>query len=176
MTGADIARRARIKSSRLKVPCKKFSGAMATELLRQALTDMGLTTSARDVFVQGVPQEIDLIIPHQDEQPALGLMYKPYQVAVALEIKKKGIFGEQSLQKIRNNFNHLHDLGIACAYVTLEERTTYRYRATKDNLGFPCFTLAWYSRENGPIEDRGEWDKLLAFIHERLLGQRGIAD
>ena len=124
----------------------------------------GLPSSA-GYNIRGTPLEIDLIVPHQGEEPTLGLLYEPEQVAVALEIKKMGSFGEQTLETIRRNFNQLRDLKVACAYVTLEERKSFRHKATEENIvGFPCFTLAWHTVMDGPLEDTQDWNRLLTFI------------
>jgi hypothetical protein len=165
MTGEEIVRQARSASKALKLTSRKFSGAMTAELMKRALADDGIPTSPRDVFIRGTPLEIDLIVPYHGEEPTLGLLYEPRQVAAALEIKKMGSFGEQTLQTIRNNFNRLRELGVACAYVTLEEHKSFRHKATEENLGgFPCFTLAWHTVMDGPVEDTQDWDRLLTFL------------
>ena len=129
----------------------------------------GETTSARDVFIRGTPLDVDVIVPHRGERPTLGILYDPAQVAVALEIKKMGSFGKGTLQAIRTNFNQLHDLGVSCAYVALEERKTFRWRATQENIGgFPCFTLAWHKSHDGPLQDTEDWNRLLEFIQESI--------
>lgn len=166
MTGEEIVRQARNASKDFRLKCRKFLGAVTTELMRKVLADEGIPTSARDVFIRGIPLEIDLIVPHRGEEPFLGLLYEPRQVAAALEIKKSGSFGEQTLQTIRNNFNLLHQLKVKCAYVTLEERKSYRYAASEENLGFPCFTLAWHKDTDADVETTGHWEKLLAFLRE----------
>ena len=85
-----------------------------------------------------------------------------------MEIKKMGSFGEQTLQTIRKNFNRLRELKVACAYVTLEERKSYRHKASEENLGFPCFTLAWHKVMDGPLEETKDWDRLLVFLRQRV--------
>jgi hypothetical protein len=168
MTGEEIARQARSASEDFELTCRKFSGAMTTELMKKALGDEGIATSARDVFIRGVALEIDLVVPWRGQEPTLGLLYEPKQVAAALEIKKSGSFGEQSLQTIRKNFNLLRGINVACEYVTLEERETYRYKATEENIGgFPCFTLAWHKGAEELVETR-QWEKLLTFLRQRL--------
>jgi hypothetical protein len=169
MTGEEIVRQARSASKRFQMKSRKFSGAMTVELMKTVLATERITTSARDAFILGTPLEIDLIVPRRGEKPTLGLLYKPRQVAAALEIKKTGSFGKHGIQTIRNNFNRLRELKVACAYVTLEERKSYRYKATKKNLGgFPCFTLAWHKVTDGPLEDTQDWDKLLTFLRKRI--------
>jgi hypothetical protein len=169
MTGEEIVRQARSASKDFQLTSRKFSGAMTAELVKKGLLDAEIQTSARDVFIRGTPFEIDLIVPYRGEEPTLGLLYEPRQVAAALEIKKMGSFGKQTLQTIRNNFNRLRELKVACAYVTLEERKSFRYKATEENLGgFPCFTLAWHKVSDGPLEDTQDWDKLLTFLRKRI--------
>lgn len=167
MTGEEIVRQARNASKGFQLTSRKFAGAMTAELMKRVLADEGILTSSRDVFIRGTPLEIDLIVPYQGEEPTLGLLYEPKQVAVALEIKKMGSFGEQTLQTIRKNFNQLRDLKVACAYVTLEERKSFRHKATEENLGgFPCFTLAWHKVMDGPLEDTQDWNRLLTLIRK----------
>jgi hypothetical protein len=166
MTGEEIVRQARNASKGFQLRSSKFSGAMTAELMKRVLADEGIATSARDVFIRGIPLEIDLIVPYRGEEPSLGLLYEPRQVAAALEIKKMGAFGELTLQTIRKNFHQLRELGVACAYVTLEERKNYRHAASEDNLGFPCFTLAWHKVMDGPLEETRDWDRLLAFLRQ----------
>ena len=169
MTGEEVVRQARNASKGFQLISRKFSGAMTAELIKRVLADEGIPTSARDVFIRGIPLEIDLIVPHSGPVPSLGLLYEPQQVAVALEIKKMGAFGEQMLNTIRRNFNMLRELKVKCAYVTLEERKTYRHKATEENIGgFPCFTLAWHTVMNGLLEDTKDWDRLLTFLRQCL--------
>ncbi len=49
--------------------CNKFEGHLAVETLKQALADEGIASSARDVFVKGVPVELDLLIPRIGASP-----------------------------------------------------------------------------------------------------------
>lgn len=99
----------------------------------------------------------------------MGLLYEPEQVALALEIKKSGSFGVQTLQTIRSNFQQLSKLNVNCAYVTLEERESFHHKATKENLdGHECFTLAWHKVTDGPLEDRNDWNRFLTFIRSRI--------
>jgi hypothetical protein len=168
MTGEEIVRQSRNASKGFELKSRKFSGAMTAELMKKVLADEEIPTSARDVFIRGIPMEIDLIVPHRGEQPSLGLLYEPRQVAAALEIKKMGSFGDKTLQTIRKNFKQLRELKVACAYVTLEERKSYRYAASAENLGFPCFTLAWHKAMDGPLEDTQDWERLLTFLRERV--------
>ncbi len=164
MTGEEIVRQVRNASDAFEPTCRKFAGAVTTELMKKFLADEGIAASARDVFIRGIAIEIDLIVPHRGQKPTLGLLYEPHQVAVALEIKKSGTFGKQSLRTIRKNFRQLSKHRVKCAYVTLEERKTYRHKATKENIGgFPCFTLAWHKGEDVLMETR-DWDRLLAFL------------
>jgi hypothetical protein len=109
--------------------------------------------------------KIKLLSSESGQEPKLGLLYEPGQVAAALEVKKMGSFGEKTLETIRANFTKLRDLKVCCAYVTVEERDSYRHKATEENLGgFPCFTLAWHKVSDGPLQDKQDWDRFLAFL------------
>lgn len=167
MRGEEIVEKARKAKHDFGANCpKKFAGAVVIEILRAALHDEGIITSPRDVFVRGIPVEVDLIVPYKGEKPFLGLLYEPKQVAVALEVKKSGVFGEHALNKIRFDFVQLHEAGIRCAYVAFEERQSYRWKATVENLDFPCFTLAWHKKMDGPLEPTQDWERLVAFLRE----------
>lgn len=167
MRGEEIIEQARKAKRDFGTNCpKKFAGAVVIEILRSALHDEGIITSPRDVFVRGIPVEVDLIVPYKGEEPFLGLLYEPKQVAVALEVKKSGVFGEHALNKIRFDFAQLRESGIRCAYVTFEERQSYRWKATVENLGFPCFTLAWHKKTSESLEPTRDWESLVAFLQE----------
>jgi hypothetical protein len=43
--------------------CYKYAGAITVEVLRLALQHYGFLVSERDVFICGVPFEIDLLMP-----------------------------------------------------------------------------------------------------------------
>jgi len=176
MTGEELVREARMASKGFQSKCRKFSGAVAAELLKRALEDEGVLTSARDVFIRGVPLELDLVIPYSGQEPTLDLLYEPEQVALALEVKKSGSFGERTLQAIHSNFEELGKFNVKCAYVTLEERKSYRHKATKENLGgHECFTLAWHKASDGPVEDTNDWNRLLTFIRSRISAANTLA-
>jgi len=158
-----IARACGLKTD-FGVKCSKFAGAVSVEILRAALAHEGIPTSPRDVFVQGLPVEIDLVIPRPGEEPTLGVLYRAAQVAAALEIKNSGSFGDKTIQKVRADFGLFHEAGISCAYVTLEERHGYRWALSSESIGHPCFTLGWHKAAAGPFEVTEDWEKLLIFL------------
>lgn len=150
---------------------KKFGGAAAIEILRAALGEEGIDTSRRDVFIRGIPLEIDLIIPTKNATPWLELLYEPQDVVVAIEVKKLGAYGEQGRDKIRGDFVRLRKAGINCAYVTFEDRENYRWRPTKETLDAPCFALAWHKIIDGPLEPTKEeegWEALVSFLLDAI--------
>jgi len=163
MTGKEIVEQVRDASDGFQVTCRKFAGAVTAELLKKFLAEEGISTSARDVYIQGIPLEIDLIIPRRGQKPKFGLVYQPTQVAAALEIKKNGSFGEPTLLTVKQNFNRLRGEGVKCAYVAIEERKTFCWKATEENIGgFPCFTLCWHKGDN--LTDTKDWERLLTFL------------
>lgn len=59
----------------------KLAGAVTLEIIKSVLAVEGIPTSARDVFVKGVPVEIDLIVPRRGANPSLGgILYEASQV------------------------------------------------------------------------------------------------
>jgi len=169
MTGLQLVERARQLEATFGVkPPNNFSGAATVEILRAALSSKGNPVSSRNVFVRAVPVEVDLLVLRNTAEPFLGLLYEPQHVAVALEVKKTGTFGEDSLLKVKNDFGLLHKAGVSCAYVTFEERHGYRWAASKECLGFPCFTLAWHRKTAGPLEPTEDWERFLAYLKDSL--------
>lgn len=160
----EVVRRARQAKESFGTKCPKFAGAATVEILRDALTAASIPTSPRDVFVRGIPVEIDLIIPRTQQPPSLRLLYEPEQVAVAVEVKNSGSFGEGALRKVASDFKRLAEAGIRYVYVTFKERRDYRWAASTERLRFPCFTLALHRATGGPYEMTGEWDALVAHL------------
>jgi hypothetical protein len=147
---------------------KKFGGAVAVEILRRKLQCCSIASSRRDVFVRDVPVETDLVIPYAGERPLMELLYEPHQVAVALEVKKSGIFGARGIQAIRRSFNLLREKGVCCAYFTFEDMKGYKFAGTPESLGCRCFTMAWHKTSEGPFEPTEEWKAFVDFLRERL--------
>ena len=166
MRGEEIVMQARSASERFGT-CGKFAGAATVEIVKQILAEEGIPTSVRDVFIQGLPVEIDLVVPRAGAEPLLnGLLYEPTQVACALEIKLSGLHSKKDVPSIIRNFDRAKALGVPCGYVTLGERKSYRDKATEENLGFPCFTLTWHTAKT--LSDTGDWPRLLTFLHQQL--------
>jgi len=82
----------------------KFSGAVTIELIRKALLSHGINTSYRDVFIKGIPLEIDLLIALPGTIPEHALLYKPEDVLVVFEIKNAGSFGDENINRIKSNY------------------------------------------------------------------------
>ncbi len=147
--------------------CGKFAGAATVEIVREALADEGIATSMRDVFIKGLPVEWDIVIPLPSAKPSLnGLIYEPWHIACALEIKLSGLHGQEDVPRMAYNFERARLVGVPCAYVTLGERMSYRHKATPDNLKFPIFTITWHTANT--LTDTGDWQKLLLFIRGQL--------
>jgi hypothetical protein len=146
--------------------CKKFAGALTVELLKELLERNGIPTSARDVYIENVPVEIDLLIPKAGAVARHGLLYRTEDVLVALEVKNSGSFGEDTIEKAGKAFGLIRAASprIQCAYVTLHERRGYKHEVTEENLKHPAFTLFWYegsAEQNRHYEPSGDFAKLL---------------
>jgi hypothetical protein len=165
MTGEEIANRA-WDTCEIFGKCNKFAGAATIEIIKEALASEGIPTSVRDVFIKGLAIEWDLVVPRPRAAPTLnGLLYESPDIACALEIKLSGLHSQEDVPRMSQNFEHAKALGVSCAYVTIGERKSYRYRATPENLLFPAFTLLWH----GPIpEDTHDWERLVHFLRAQI--------
>jgi hypothetical protein len=165
----DAANAAR---QRFGAKCTKYIGAVTVELIREALRNQGLTVSARDTFILGVPVEVDLILPRPDASCEHGLLYRPEDVLIALEIKNSGVYGADALDHIKQAFDLIRkgDPAIWCAYITLTERKGYKYAATSENIGASTYTLFWHNGSSigRRYESTGDWERLLADIKHEL--------
>jgi len=150
--------------------CRKFTGAVTVEVFRAFLIRHGFAVSLRDVFIRGVPVEIDLLLPAKSAAAKHRILYEPDQVICALEVKKLGSFGEPAVKAIKKNFDAItqRHSNIRCAYVTLEERKGYTRIPTQSKIGYPCFTLFlhWTTKGNLQREATGDWTRLLGFLHK----------
>jgi hypothetical protein len=152
--------------------CSKFAGAICVELLRERLGRHGIITSNRDVFINGVPVEIDLLIPKPGAVPRHGLLYEPGDVLAAFEVKNSGSFGESTILKTRSSFAKIKSKhkSIYCAYIAIAERHNYRWRVTEENLGSPVYTLFWHNGGvNRTYEASGDWSRLIADLKHHVL-------
>jgi hypothetical protein len=148
------------------VQSKKFTGALVVEILRYAFREHGIETSRPNVYLKGLSSELDLIIPRRGANVGFEILYRPADVLAVLEIKASGLFSKEESPKISKVFRNIQLLNprIFCAYVTMSERQTYRYKATEETLGFPVYTLAWHRGpdENRKYEITGHFSKLVS--------------
>ncbi len=150
--------------------CNKYIGAFTTELIREKLNDSGIRVSAKDVFMRGVPIEIDLIVHREGVLPQNGILYEPEDVLVTIEVKTSGAYGEKTIQTIRQNCEEIRQANskIKCCYITLSERKDYKWAATDANTGCETYTLFWHE---GPDSKRvnistGDWERFLLNMTE----------
>lgn len=126
-----------------KTNCTKLVGALTIELLRTELSDSGLSVSGRDVFIESVPYEVDLLITKKGAIGEANTVYHPNDVLAVLEIKFRGSYGNESNNHVKTVFDSVRDVNvnIQCFYVALSENQRYKHRATSENLGYECFEL-----------------------------------
>lgn len=158
---------------RQKNRCTKFVGAITVEILRKEFIKLGLNPSNRDVFIEDVPNELDLLITKHGIIPEENLIYRPDDVLVVLEVKFRGSYGSSSIADIKNVFDSIRGINqkIDCLYVSVSENRHYKYRATLSILGYDCYELLTRDTnleselEKNRISPTGDWLKLA----ERLL-------
>jgi hypothetical protein len=161
------------------VKCAKFAGAVTVEVFRKALVDKGFAPSPRDVFIRGVPVEVDLLLLRKGVGATDRILYEPSEALAAFEVKSRGSFGARSIESIRRSFTAIQAANskIACMYVTLAERKNYKWRVTSQNLGFPAFTLFWHgggSERNLKCESSGDWQGLLRELADLYAEESGV--
>jgi hypothetical protein len=159
----DLVSRAR---ATFGTKCAKFAGAITVEIIKRALENHGIRTSARDVFIKGLPIEIDLLVPRKGASPEHGLLYQPQDVLVVFEIKNSGSFGQKTIDRVKDNFQRTQrlDESIYCAYVALAELERYKWAVSEGNAGFPTYTLFWHDRSRKRYTPSGDWNRLLAKV------------
>ena len=169
----EILEQANAAKREFGTKCSKYVGAVTVELLRRALQEHGINTSPSDVFIKGVAVEIDLLIPKAEVEPQDGLLYQPEDVLFALEVKNRGAFGDKALSGIRRNFQEIRrsNQEIRCLYVTLSERTGYKWAATEDKIDGLVYTLFWNSgpEKNLRYESSDDWQRLINEITSALV-------
>ena len=150
---------------RIGVKCTKYAGAITVELLKNFLAHQGINTSPRDVFIEGVPVEIDLLVPKRGVVPQYGVLYRAEDVLAVFEVKNHGSFGAHTVENTKRAFKLIQDKNprIWCAYVALKERRGYPYAVTDSNLGSSAYTFRWYSgsRKRRLYESSGDHDRLM---------------
>jgi hypothetical protein len=157
--------------------CGKYAGAVCAESIRAALRQHGVAASSRDVFIDGVPIEIDLVVPRPRAVAEHGLLYQPEDVLVAIEIKNSGSFGNATIETTSRTFATIRrkDSRISCVYVTLAERKGFRFAVTNENVGASAFTLFEHNgaSKNREYKATGDWGRLIA--HLSVLARRSNA-
>ncbi|HUT33448.1 MAG TPA: hypothetical protein VNE39_08225 [Planctomycetota bacterium] len=143
----------------------KFPGAVTVEILREALCELGFPVSRRDVFIRGVPVEVDLLIARAGAKPQYGLVYEPDDVQVVFEVKNYGSFCEKGLSSLKGTFERIRasNSRICCIYVSLKDHETYKWLPTTEKLGSPrtwAYTLFWI-KGSAPPQSTGAWECLL---------------
>ena len=164
----------KILEMRKKTRCTKFVGALTIELLRKELAKLGFNVSNRDVFIEGVLNELDLLIAKANKQPEENIVYCPNDVLAVLEIKFRGSYGKDCINRIRHVFDLVKGVNnkIECFYVTVSENKNYKYRITREKLGYACFELLTgesnleSALKRDLIRPKGDWQRLLSRLRE----------
>lgn len=119
---------------------KKFLVQLFINIVKAELDKLNITTSSPNVFINGVKHEIDLLILKKDT--IAKLIYEPSDVLAAIELKSFGVMGDK-VENIKQVFMSINKLNtrVYCCYITLRDRTNYKYQITEKNLGYDAFCL-----------------------------------
>ncbi len=162
----------RILDLRAKTKCTKFVGAITTEILRKELIKEGLNISNRDVFIEGLPHELDLLVLKKGAKPIENLFYTSEQVLAVLEIKFRGAYSKSAIEHVKETFDFVKKINkrIKCLYIMFSENTRCRHFKLEKKLGDRSFLLLRRktSLENamkkGEIYPTGDWSRLIIFL------------
>ena len=151
---------------------RKFIGALTSELLRKEFIKIGFNVSSRDVFIEGVPYELDLIILKKRKKAQENLLYRPEEFVAVLEIKFRGIYSKEGIEHIKKVFGSIKGVSkeIKCIYLTVSENTNYKYYPDEQKLGDFSFLLLERKTnleraiERGELYVTGDWDKLIKIL------------
>lgn len=160
-----------------KVKSNKFLGAMTSEVIKEFLKKEGLNVSKRDCFIQGVSNEIDLMIVKQNAQSIFDSYYKSEDILCVFEIKFRGSYGKESIKHVRRTFENVKKVNpkIICIYLTIYENQNYKYRITKYNVKgevfelFKLFTSMDSAIKRGIFHSSGDWNRLIKFLRQKIL-------
>jgi hypothetical protein len=149
MKDADILNSVEQAERRFGPRCGKCSGALTVQIIRCALEQEGVSVSPRDGFIRGVPVEVDLLLPRRGAVPQDDLVYEARDVLMAIEIKKSGAFGENTVRAVRGNAEALRmaNPSIVFCCLVLSERKSYRWVLTDENTACKTYTLFWHRGE-----------------------------
>ncbi len=86
---------------------RKFIGALTTELIRTELLKQRFNVSNRDVFIEGIPNELDLLIVQAGKNLKEKIFYSPDDILVVFEIKFRGAYGEKQKNSIKEIFDNI---------------------------------------------------------------------
>ncbi len=172
MISSEILERVENAKADFGTKTTKFTGAATEEAIRKALKEAGIPVSGRDVFIKGVPIEIDLLIPKPGVDVDDRILFAPDEVLFALEIKNFGSFGQATIDGVSKSFGAIKTAApaITCVYLTLAERETYSWRVTDENIPGRVFMIFWYDVKGnrGQYHDSHDWERFLQLVSTKL--------
>lgn len=137
----------------------ELSGIATENIVRDHLLKKNLNVSKTRVYIsqEGIEgMEIDLLLLKHGID-STKTIYRPDEVDTVFEIKNNAVTDQTT--KTKANFHRIKEnlKKLRFAFVCLSERTTYTYRVTQEELGYPVFELVSRVRSRGPwMESRAE--------------------
>ncbi len=93
-----IANKRRKGTEVFQTKARKFTGHLFVEVVKEELEKEGFRVSNRDVFIQNVKYEIDLLILSKEAKGYMNLIYAQEEVLFALELKANGSHGKGTIE------------------------------------------------------------------------------
>jgi hypothetical protein len=143
----------------------KAIGAVTNEIIRNHLEQVGILVSNRNVFIDGLPTEWDLIVHRAGAVPEFSCVWSPTDVLAVIEIKCSGLYDHVAIQRLNDTFTRLTKKHphIKPFYFTLMETTSARDKVTDETLGCRALTLHWHRQHKGKYvyNITNDWELLL---------------
>lgn len=129
----------------------KAIGAVTNEVVRRHLEQEGIFVSNRNVFIDGLPTEWDLIVFKAGAVPKVGCVWCPADVLAVIEIKYSGLYDRKAIPRLKSTFSRLTQKHphIKPFYFTLMETPSAQKYVSDETLGCRALTLHWYRQCRG---------------------------
>jgi len=163
MESFELLKSLKAAEKALGFPSRQFSGAVCVNLLKEVMSENGICTSEKDVFIQDVPVEVDLLIIRPGTKPLHGLLWNPDDVIAAFEVKKSGTISEKGTVKTNSDFGRIRTYHphIKLFFITFSEIRSKVAAIKRSDESFTFFI-----RRNGKYSDTGDYERFLSVISD----------
>jgi len=163
MDEIDLLNSLKIAEKQLGFDSRQFSGAVVVNLIKKVVSELGFSTSEKDVFIRGIPIEIDFLIVKPRTFPDYGILWKAEDVIAAFEMKKSGIISREGRIKVNSDFHRIKNYypDIRLFYVTFSET-----RDKLEDIQRSDDSFTFFIRRNGKFSVTGDFERFIKIIRQ----------